>query len=96
MGFDTTEINLILQVIKRAKNISKNICDSLLQFSLLLYCCKSVTAINKEESSIREGSKKSNLEGDTEGENLKEQENNNKLLNKIKTTIYNNNHNNTS
>ena len=42
-------------------------------------------SINKEESSIREGLKKSNLEGDTEGENLQEQENNNKLLNKIKT-----------
>ena len=53
-------------------------------------------SINKEESSIREGSKKSNLEGDTEGENLQEQENNNKPLNKIKTTIYNNNHNNAS
>ena len=41
-------------------------------------------SINKEESSIREGLKKSNLEGDTEGENLQEQENNNKLLNEIK------------
>ena len=41
-------------------------------------------SINKEESSIREGSKKSNLEGDTEGENLQEQENNNKPFNKIK------------
>ena len=53
-------------------------------------------SINKEESSIREGSKKSNLEGDTEGENLQEQENNNKLLNEIKNNNLQNNHNNAS
>ena len=51
---------------------------------------------NKEESFYKGRLKKSNLDGDTGGENLKEQENNNNIFNKINTTIYNNKHNSTS
>ena len=51
---------------------------------------------HKEESFYKGRLEKSNLDGDTGGENLKEQENNNNIFNKINTTIYNNKHNSTS
>ena len=49
LGFDTIEINLV-PVMRKAKNINKNLCDSFSVFLLLLHISRLATTYHKGKS----------------------------------------------